>query len=650
MRRTEAPDPELLSSWLGEGDEAAFRQLVERYAGLVHAAAVRITGDPSLSAEAAQSTFILLSRKAKALCGRPSLAGWLHVTAAMQARNLLRRQRREQGKRERMRTMTEGNSDNSGQRIWGEMKPVLDDALDGLPEKDREALLLHFYRSLSFREVGDTLGIASEAARKRIERATAKLRAKLASRGVHAGEALPSILLAGFTGDAQMASAQISALITKISSAGSASTASIPSSLLIMKATPFLPPVAALVVAGIWIVPKRQVIASHPMSQATQFGLAMGFPRQNVGASGGKEVARTGTEVKAGIDWVSVAARSMEDASSGRTRNVMRVDELLLIHQLDAMSGEELLGELERIDASDVAEGEKASLRSMLYLAIVRRDPLFALTHLEDRLGKVRGIEFDLAVALNSLIKDDPAAAAAWLDRQVAEGRLESKRLDGKSQSRSWLEGGLVQGYMKTDMAAAAARLEAISPKDRIDVLWSMLNLREDDFVPHATLVRDHLSAKEAISVIANRSWMEVTNGGYAKVDAYLEKIDASPEERLAAGKQAVIGRVSNLALNRKVTLQDMEAAWKWLSDSKAENATRTLGDALAAAAGFSAKTDFSEAGELAVQITSVAGDDGALEALLRSKSAIENKDEARQLAMQLPDEERREEILKLLR
>jgi DNA-directed RNA polymerase specialized sigma24 family protein len=50
-------DPELLAAWLDHRREAAFRELVARYAGLVQMTARRTCGDDSLAMEAAQLTF-----------------------------------------------------------------------------------------------------------------------------------------------------------------------------------------------------------------------------------------------------------------------------------------------------------------------------------------------------------------------------------------------------------------------------------------------------------------------------------------------------------------------------------------------------------------------------------------------------------------
>jgi len=67
-------------------------------------------------------------------------------------------------------------------RDWYEAKDMLDDALAKLNSSDRQAIVLRFYERRSFLEVGQVLGIEEEAARKRVARATDKLRAMLTNR------------------------------------------------------------------------------------------------------------------------------------------------------------------------------------------------------------------------------------------------------------------------------------------------------------------------------------------------------------------------------------------------------------------------------------------------------------------------------------
>lgn len=211
----EPSDADLLSDWLKRQREPAFHALVARYAGLVHMAAMRTCDDDTLAAEASQLTFITLARKAKSLLSRGNIAGWLHLTAVMHAKNLLRQHLRESRKRQLLRTHMDTSPPDHAIEAWKHMQPVLDEALASLSTSDRETLLLRFYRSLSVKEIAASLGIATDAAQKRLDRATERLRQQLARRGCQVGGSLGAAMLVGFGADAQAAVPGIATLATK---------------------------------------------------------------------------------------------------------------------------------------------------------------------------------------------------------------------------------------------------------------------------------------------------------------------------------------------------------------------------------------------------------------------------------------------------
>jgi len=60
----------------------------------------------------------------------------------------------------------------------------IDDALDGLAEEDRQAIVLRYYGSKSFVEIGQMFGLSDDGARKRVDRALDKLRTVMLRKGV----------------------------------------------------------------------------------------------------------------------------------------------------------------------------------------------------------------------------------------------------------------------------------------------------------------------------------------------------------------------------------------------------------------------------------------------------------------------------------
>lgn len=87
-------DEVLLREFVESRSEDAFRQLVERYTGLVFGVALRCTGSRELSEEISQNVFTIFAAKAARLSAQDSLAPWLHRTAFFEATKLRRAESR----------------------------------------------------------------------------------------------------------------------------------------------------------------------------------------------------------------------------------------------------------------------------------------------------------------------------------------------------------------------------------------------------------------------------------------------------------------------------------------------------------------------------------------------------------------------------
>lgn len=174
-------DHQLLRQY-SEGSESAFCEIVARYVNLVYSTALRQTyGDSQLAQDASQLVFADLARKARSLPANVILAGWLHHATRFAAWQLLRTERRRRQREQQVVTMNAIESEAAPN--WEQTRPLLDEALERLSRKDRDALLLRFFEQRSLAEVGAALGTNEGAACKRVNRALEKLRAFLARRG-----------------------------------------------------------------------------------------------------------------------------------------------------------------------------------------------------------------------------------------------------------------------------------------------------------------------------------------------------------------------------------------------------------------------------------------------------------------------------------
>jgi RNA polymerase sigma factor (sigma-70 family) len=215
-------DHELLDSFTSRKDQAAFAELVRRYIDLVYNACLRQTrGSPDLADDATQAVFFLLARRGGRISKRVVIAGWLYTTARHAASNALRAERRRRHHERRaglnmpMTSSPPGDASRESS-LWQQAAPILDDALNALAARDRDALLLRYFQNKSTRDVSIELAVSEEAARQRVSRAVDKLRRAFARRGM----AVTTIGVAGVFATMSAAPAPAAVATASIATAG----------------------------------------------------------------------------------------------------------------------------------------------------------------------------------------------------------------------------------------------------------------------------------------------------------------------------------------------------------------------------------------------------------------------------------------------
>lgn len=181
-----ADDQTLLRNYAAKRTEADFAELVRRHVDFVYSTALRqVNGDAHLAQDVTQLVFTDVARKAAALVGHRALAGWLHTSTRYAAAKLVRSEvRRRDREREAQHMQITDDGDGASAAEWEKVRPVLDDALGEMEERDREAIILRLIEGRDYGEVGARLTITANAARMRTDRALDKLRAALARRGI----------------------------------------------------------------------------------------------------------------------------------------------------------------------------------------------------------------------------------------------------------------------------------------------------------------------------------------------------------------------------------------------------------------------------------------------------------------------------------
>ena len=170
-------DSELLRRYAQEKSESAFAELVQRKAGLVYSAALRqVNGDMPLAQDVTQAVFIDLARKASSIGSRPVLTSWLYVSTRYAATKAWRAKQRREARELEAQRMHDVDAGPENEADWSKLKPLLDEAMCELPDRDRTAILMRYFDGKPFAEMGAMLGIGESSARMKTERALEKLR------------------------------------------------------------------------------------------------------------------------------------------------------------------------------------------------------------------------------------------------------------------------------------------------------------------------------------------------------------------------------------------------------------------------------------------------------------------------------------------
>jgi RNA polymerase sigma factor (sigma-70 family) len=160
-------------------DPAAFRALYERHAEPVHRYHLRRTRDEEaafdLTAETFAQAWLVRARFRDEAEG--SAGPWLFGIARNVLLMSVRRHALEQRARERLGMLaSRAPSAASPEEAWLE---GLDEALDSLPESQREAIQLRVIDDLAYDDVASALETSPQAARVRVHRALTSLRNRL---------------------------------------------------------------------------------------------------------------------------------------------------------------------------------------------------------------------------------------------------------------------------------------------------------------------------------------------------------------------------------------------------------------------------------------------------------------------------------------
>jgi RNA polymerase sigma-70 factor, ECF subfamily len=193
-------EPELEA--LRRGDEAAFVELLRRYHGALMRLAMTYVQNPQIAEDVVQDAWLTAIRNLDTFAGRSSLKTWISGIVI----NIARAKRRKESRLVSFASVFTDYADRRSPTVdpsrfgrdgaWRELPRAwenvpessligketlgrIKEAIDALPPKHREVIVLRDVAQLDASEVTDALGISPENQRVRLHRARAAVRKSL---------------------------------------------------------------------------------------------------------------------------------------------------------------------------------------------------------------------------------------------------------------------------------------------------------------------------------------------------------------------------------------------------------------------------------------------------------------------------------------
>jgi RNA polymerase sigma-70 factor (ECF subfamily) len=196
------PDVRLMHR-VREDEPGAFEELVQQFQHRLVAVMHHLVGNAEEAEDLAQEVFLRIYRARKKYHARSKFSTWLFTIANNLALNTLRRRQRNPavplnvrdsgplGPRPAEQLVRDRTAQPSQRLQQEELAAVIRQALEGLNERQRMAVVLNKFEDMNYLEIAEVMGLTTKAVKSLLSRARTNLRAALKDYIYMDGEPVP---------------------------------------------------------------------------------------------------------------------------------------------------------------------------------------------------------------------------------------------------------------------------------------------------------------------------------------------------------------------------------------------------------------------------------------------------------------------------
>ncbi|WP_372946704.1 RNA polymerase sigma factor [Mariniphaga sp.] len=175
---------------LKQGNELAFKQLVESYRNMVVNTCFGLLHNSEDAEDVAQDVFIEVFRSVENFRADSKISTWLYRIAVNRSLNFIRDNKKRkwfqsfddvvESKKEMLNQLNHQSAGDPESELENSQRAILlHEAIDSLPESQRVAFTLNKYEDLAYKEISDVMNLSVSSVESLIHRAKKNLQKKL---------------------------------------------------------------------------------------------------------------------------------------------------------------------------------------------------------------------------------------------------------------------------------------------------------------------------------------------------------------------------------------------------------------------------------------------------------------------------------------